>query len=57
MSDTLEFFKKPELLFQNYQERKYANLLAVAENLAAEYPERMLERSLNFLCYAEKENA
>ena len=40
MTDAQEFFKKSEALFQYYQEGKYADALAVAENLAAEYPER-----------------
>lgn len=39
-NDIQEFFKKSEALFQYYQEGKYANALAVAEKLAAEYPER-----------------
>ena len=40
MSDTQEFFKKSEALFQFYQDGKYADALAVAEKLAAEYPQR-----------------
>ena len=40
MSDTQEFFKKSEALFQFYQEGKYTDALAVAEKLAVEYPER-----------------
>jgi hypothetical protein len=40
MSDTQEFFKKSEALFQAYQEGKYADAIAVAERLAVEYPER-----------------
>ena len=40
MSDTQEFFKKSEALFQFYQEEKYADALALAEKLAAEYPQR-----------------
>ena len=51
-----EFFKKAESLFQYYQEGKYTDVLAVAEKLAVEYPERGAERSLNFLC-DDKENA
>ena len=40
MTDVQEFFRKSEALFQYYQEGKYADALAIAENLAAEYPER-----------------
>jgi predicted esterase len=40
MTDAQEFFKKSEALFQYYQEGKYADALAVAENLAVEYPAR-----------------
>lgn len=40
MSDTQEFFKKSEALFQFYQEGRYADALAVAEKLAVEYPQR-----------------
>ena len=40
MSDTQEFFKKSEALFQAYQQGKYTDALAVAERLAVEYPER-----------------
>lgn len=40
MSNALEFFKKSEAFFQFYQEGKYADALAVAETVAAEYPEK-----------------
>jgi len=40
MSDVQEFFKKSDTLFQFYQDGKYADALAIAEKLAAEYPER-----------------
>ncbi len=39
-TDLQEFFRKSEALFQAYQEGKYTDALAVAERLAAEYPER-----------------
>jgi len=40
MSDLQEFYKKSDHLFQFYQEGKHADALAVAETLAADYPER-----------------
>lgn len=40
MSDTQEFFKKSEALFDAYQAGNYADALSVAERLAVEYPER-----------------
>jgi predicted esterase len=39
MSDTQEFFKKSEALFQFYREGNYADALGVAEKLAVEYPD------------------
>jgi len=50
MSDSLEFFKKSEALFQFYGEGKYADALAVAEKLADEYPEQDARTAFWLIC-------
>jgi len=40
MSDAQEFFKKSEPLFRFYEEGRFADALAVAEKLAAEFPDQ-----------------
>jgi predicted esterase len=61
MTNAQEFFKKSAALFQYYEEAKYAEALAVAESLAAEYPEREANTSYWRIClYAvtgQKEHA
>jgi predicted esterase len=49
-TDVQEFFKKSEPLFQYYQDGKYADALAVAEDLAVKYPERDDNTSYWRLC-------
>jgi predicted esterase len=50
MSNTQEFFKKSEALFQYYHEGKYVDALAVAEKLAVEYPQRDSNTSYWRIC-------
>lgn len=50
MTDSSEFFKKSEALFQFYSEGKYADALAVAEKLAGEYPEQDPRTAFWLIC-------